>query len=117
MRPVKLRLLAVLAALAAAAPSAHAAAPQPQARAWMVQNGTTGEVLAAHDERARVPIASITKLMTVLVALERAELDEVVTVTPRAAAVGESTIHLEPGEQVTVRDLVAAALILSLIHI
>jgi len=113
VRPVKLRLLAVLAALAAAAPSAHAAAPQPQARAWMVQNGTTGEVLAAHDERARVPIASITKLMTVLVALERAELDDVVTVTPATARVGESSIYLRAGERVTVRTLVEAALVQS----
>jgi serine-type D-Ala-D-Ala carboxypeptidase (penicillin-binding protein 5/6) len=110
---VKLRLLVVLAALVAAVPSAHAAAPQPQARAWMVQNGTTGELLAAHNERERVPIASITKLMTVLVALERASLDEVVTVTAATARVGESTIHLREGERVSVRTLVEAALVQS----
>jgi serine-type D-Ala-D-Ala carboxypeptidase (penicillin-binding protein 5/6) len=110
---VKLRLLVALAALLAAAPSAHAAAPQPQARAWMVQNATTGEVLAAHNERARVPIASITKLMTVLVTLGRADLDEVVTVTPATARVGESTIHLQAGERVRVRTLVEAALVQS----
>jgi serine-type D-Ala-D-Ala carboxypeptidase (penicillin-binding protein 5/6) len=110
---VKLRLLAVLAALAAAAPSAQAAAPQPQARAWMVQNGATGEVLLTHNERERVPIASITKLMTVLVALERVELDDVVTVTPASANVGQASIHLRPGERVTVRTLVEAALVQS----
>ena len=113
MAPVRLRLLVALAALVVGAPSALAAAPQPQARAWMVQNGTTGEVLAAHDERRRVPIASITKLMTVLVTLERADLDEVVTITPATARVGESTIHLRAGEQVRVRTLVEAALVQS----
>lgn len=113
MAAVKLRLLVVLAALVAAVSSAHAAAPQPQARAWMVQNGSTGEVLVAHNERERVPIASITKLMTVLVALERAGLDEVVTVTPATARVGESTIDLRAGERVRVRTLVEAALIQS----
>ena len=51
--------------------------------------------------------------MTVLVALERADPDDVVVVDRRAAAVGESTIHLRPGERVTVRDLVEAALIQS----
>jgi serine-type D-Ala-D-Ala carboxypeptidase (penicillin-binding protein 5/6) len=110
---VKLRLLVALAALVAAAPSAHAAAPQPQARAWMVQNGATGEVLAAHNERERVPVASITKLMTVLVALEHAGLDEVVTVTPATARIGEATIYLQAGDRVRVRTLVEAALVQS----
>jgi serine-type D-Ala-D-Ala carboxypeptidase (penicillin-binding protein 5/6) len=51
--------------------------------------------------------------MTVLVTLEHARLDDVVTVTEQAAATGESTIDLVPGEQLTVRDLVEAALIQS----
>ncbi len=102
----------MLAALVLAAP-ATAAPPVVHARAWFVQSGTTGEVLAQHGDRARVPIASITKLMTVLVTLEHAKLDEVVTVTPSASEVGESTINLRPGERITVRDLVSAALIQS----
>jgi D-alanyl-D-alanine carboxypeptidase (penicillin-binding protein 5/6) len=83
------------------------------ARAWFVQNATTGEVLLGHNERARLPVASITKLMTVLVALERARLDETVTVTPHSAAIGGATLHLRAGERVSVRDLVEAALIQS----
>jgi serine-type D-Ala-D-Ala carboxypeptidase (penicillin-binding protein 5/6) len=78
-----------------------------------VQNTSTGEVLAAFDERERLPIASITKLMTVLVTLEHAQLDDVVTVSRRAAAVGESSIDLAVGERLTVRDLIRAALIQS----
>jgi D-alanyl-D-alanine carboxypeptidase (penicillin-binding protein 5/6) len=105
-------LLALLAALALAAP-ASAAAPQVDARSWLVQNGTTGEVLVQHDADRQVPIASITKLMTVLVALERTDPDDVVVVDKRAAAVGESTIHLRAGERVTVHDLIEAALIQS----
>jgi serine-type D-Ala-D-Ala carboxypeptidase (penicillin-binding protein 5/6) len=105
-------LLAVLAALALAQ-AAAGATPRVDARAWFVQNAATGEVLLAHNERARVPIASITKLMTVLVALERAPLDDVVTVTSRSASIGGSTIHLRPGERISVRDLVEAALIQS----
>ena len=60
-----------------------------------------------------MPIASITKLMTVLVALEHARLDDVVTVSRRAAAVGESSIYLKKGDRLTVRELVEAALIQS----
>jgi D-alanyl-D-alanine carboxypeptidase (penicillin-binding protein 5/6) len=110
--PVKVRLLAALAALAVA-PAAAAATPHVTARAWFVQNAATGEVLLGHNERARVPIASITKLMTVLVALDRVRLDEIATVTSRSAAIGGSTIHLRPGERISVRDLVEAVLIQS----
>ena len=106
-------LAASLGALALAVPAAQAAAPRPDARAWLVENGATGEVLTAHAAGARVPIASITKLMTVLVTLEHARLADVVRVDPEAAAVGESSIGLRPGEPITVRDLIEAALIQS----
>jgi serine-type D-Ala-D-Ala carboxypeptidase (penicillin-binding protein 5/6) len=111
---VRLRfgLLALAAALVLAAPAA-AAVPQVSARAWVVQNAATGEVLLRHDDRAQLPIASITKLMTVLVALDRTSLDDVVTVSPRAAVVGESSMHLRAGERLTVRDLVEGALVQS----
>ncbi len=105
-------LAAAAAALALALP-AFGASPQVTGRAWLVENGTTGEVLLAHGARARVPIASITKLMTVLLTLEHARLDAVVTVSPEAAAVGESTVDLVPGERLTVRELLEAALVAS----
>jgi serine-type D-Ala-D-Ala carboxypeptidase (penicillin-binding protein 5/6) len=110
---VKVRVLAVaVAALALAAP-ASAGAPPVSARAYYVVNPATGEVLAQHRAWARVPIASITKLMTVLVALDRAEWNEVVRVESDAAQVGESTVNLRAGERITVGDLVKAALIQS----
>lgn len=62
---------------------------------------------------ARVPIASITKLMTVVVALEHAKWTDVVRVRADAARVGESTVNLRAGERITVGDLVKAALIQS----
>ncbi len=100
-------LACLLAVVAAAAP------PPVTAEAYVVQSATTGEVLASSDPRERLPIASITKLMTALVTLERASLDEVVTVSSRTAAVGESTMNLRPGERLTVRDLLRGALIQS----
>ncbi len=90
-----------------------AAPPRVSGRAWLVENGATGEVLLAHDAHQRVPIASITKLMTVLLTLEHTRLDDVVTVSPEAAAVGESSANLRPGERLTVRELLEAALIQS----
>jgi D-alanyl-D-alanine carboxypeptidase (penicillin-binding protein 5/6) len=103
----------LLAAFLMLATPALASAPQVAARAYLVQNATTGEVLLQHNARQRVPMASITKLMTVLVVLDRADLGDVVTVSRGAAATGESTVNLRAGEQLTVRDLVEAALIQS----
>jgi D-alanyl-D-alanine carboxypeptidase (penicillin-binding protein 5/6) len=107
------RALALVAAALVLAAPASAGPPAVQARAYLVENGATGEVLAARSARTRVPIASITKLMTVLVALELARPDMYVSVDPVASSVGESTVNLRPGERLTVRELVEAALIQS----
>jgi serine-type D-Ala-D-Ala carboxypeptidase (penicillin-binding protein 5/6) len=103
---------AAVAALATAT-SATAGAPTVTARAFLVENPATGEVIAQHAAWSRVPIASITKLMTVLVALEHAKWNDVVRVRSSAAEVGESTVNLHTGERITVGDLVKAALIQS----
>ena len=109
-----LRLLVAAVGIALVLPlQALAAPPHPEAGSYLVVNASTGEVLAARNPHARVPIASITKLMTVLVALEHARLTDVVRVDRAAAKVGESTIRLRAGERITVHDLVAAALIQS----
>src|ERR671927_206626 len=105
-------LIAVAAALVLCG-SARAGVPNPDARAFFVVNAANGEVLAARNAHARVPIASITKLMTVLVALDHLKPADVVTVSGSAAEVGESRIPLFRGQRVTVRDLLAGALIQS----
>jgi serine-type D-Ala-D-Ala carboxypeptidase (penicillin-binding protein 5/6) len=107
------RALCVAAlALVIAAP-ARAGAPPVDAHAYVIVDARTGEVLAGSHAHEELPIASITKLMTVLLAIEHHKLSDVVTVDGRAAAVGESSIELEAGEQLTVRDLIKGALIQS----
>jgi D-alanyl-D-alanine carboxypeptidase (penicillin-binding protein 5/6) len=93
--------------------AARASVPVPEARAFYVVNASNGEVLAARHAYARVPIASITKLMTVIVALDHLKASDVVTVTAQAAAVGESRIPLYAGERISVHDLLDGALIQS----
>jgi serine-type D-Ala-D-Ala carboxypeptidase (penicillin-binding protein 5/6) len=110
---VKRRLVVLAAAALALAAPALGALPQVHARAYLVADGQSGQVLAHYRERARVPIASLTKLMTVLLAVERTRLGDVVTVAPGAASVGESSVNLRAGEKITVRDLIEAALIQS----
>ena len=99
-------LLAALAFVIAA--QAAASSPPVLARAFIVENPATGEVLAQHGAWARGSIASITELMTVIVALDHARWQDVVRVRADAAAVGESTVHLRAGEQIRVGDPVKA---------
>ena len=105
----------VLAALAVAlaGPAGAAAPPELSARAYVITSGVDGTTLAAHAPDEPRAIASITKLMTVLVALERAGLDETVVIPAAATQIGESSLSLRPGEQHTVRDLAIAALVAS----
>lgn len=90
---------------------ASAAGPTLSARAYVVQNAATGEVLAAKRGRLRVPIASITKLMTVLVALDHARPDDPIVVSKAAASVAGSQAGLYGGEVFSVRELIGAALV------
>src|SRR5207248_7910652 len=99
------RLLVVMAVALAFAGAARAAVPNPDARAFTVVNATSGEVLASRDAHARLPVASITKLMTVLVALDHLKADDTVTVTAEAARVGEERIPLRAGQRILVSDL------------
>ena len=112
---LRIWVVAILAALAfvTAAHAAPTPPPHVDARAYIVENPATGEVLAQHGAWARVPIASITKLMTVVVALEHVRWNAVVRVRQDAADVGESTVNLRAGERIRVGDLVKAALIQS----
>lgn len=107
-----LSAVALVAALALGLTgTAAASAPVVQARAYVVQSAVDGRTLAARDANTPRAMASITKLMTVLVALERLSLDEQVTVPAAAARVGESSIGLRAGQRVPVRDLVIGALV------
>ena len=110
LRPfLALALLAIT--LLAGLDSAAAAPPVLQAKTYYVESAYDRAVLAQRGSALSRPMASITKLMTVLVALEHARPDELVTVPRAATGIGESTLFLRPGERVTVRDLALGALV------
>ena len=87
--------------------------PSPDARAFEIVNASTGEVLAARNAHEQLPIASLTKLMTVIVALKYLRPDQTVVVPKHVAKVGGSRIPLHTGQQITVDDLLDGALIQS----
>jgi D-alanyl-D-alanine carboxypeptidase (penicillin-binding protein 5/6) len=97
----------LISAAALFSPTA-AAAPQPppvDARAWELIDARSGEVIASHAARRRLPIASTTKLMTAYLALHELPLDRIVRAAPYSPIYGESLLNLRPGQRVSVRDL------------
>ena len=72
-----------------------------------------GETVWAHRPERRLAPASLTKIMTALLVLEREPLDRVVTVSSGAAAESRTRIGLRRGDRMTVGNLLAATLIFS----
>ena len=66
---------------------------------------STGRILYEKNAYTPFAMASTTKIMTALVVLEHVNLEEVVTVSKHAANTQGSTIHLQTGEQISVKDL------------
>jgi D-alanyl-D-alanine carboxypeptidase (penicillin-binding protein 5/6) len=81
-----------------------ARAPLAAAQAILI-DVPTGRVLFARRPDDPRPIASLTKIMTAMLVLERADLDAVVRVTRQAAAAPPSVMGLRAGERITVRNL------------
>ena len=105
----------MLVALLGAAPTTAAADPPADlpAAAWVLVDASDDEVLAAHNARQSLSIASTTKLMTAYVARERLRLGETVVAPPYQALAAESLLGLEPGERIEVRDLLLGLLLVS----
>ncbi|MCD8005021.1 MAG: D-alanyl-D-alanine carboxypeptidase [Oscillospiraceae bacterium] len=106
------RFAAVLLALWCLLPSAQAL--ETSAQSAVLMDAASGRVLYEKNARQPRDIASITKLMTALVAVERAEeLNEIVTIQPQWTGVEGSSIYLQPGEQVSLRALLYGLLLQS----
>lgn len=106
-------LPAVLIALlfGAHASPASAEGPKLDARSWVLIDAETGDRLAAHAPRKRLPIASATKLMTARLALAELPLDRKLRMPPYRPAPAESIAGFASGERVSVRDLLVALLL------
>lgn len=88
------------------------AKPSIKASALYLVELKSGRVLLEQDATRRLPPASLTKIMTALIALESAPLQEVVKID-RRALVHPSSLKFQPGEEFLLRDLVTAMLVAS----
>ena len=85
--------------------------PSVKGKAAIIYCATTGEVIWEKNGDSQLNPASMTKLMTCLLAIENLDLDQVVEVTAEATDVIPTKIYLTEGEQITVKDLLYAALL------
>lgn len=76
-------------------------------------DGKNGRVLFEYNKDERLPMASTTKIMTALIALEQADIDEEFTVSTEAIKVEGSSMGLLPGDRATLRVLAAGMLMAS----
>ncbi|MBQ6796378.1 MAG: D-alanyl-D-alanine carboxypeptidase [Clostridia bacterium] len=114
-----LALLMIVVTAAAAFPTAVSAQGielELDCKACVLMEADTGEVLYSSNENERLPEASITKVMTMLLVFEALDsgvisYSDVVACSEYAASMGGSQIWLEPGEEMTVYDLIKAAMV------
>ncbi len=91
---------------------------EADARSYVLMEQETGEVLAGENIHEQLEPASVTKVMTMLLVVEALDsgqitTEDVVTVSDYAAGMGGSQIYLEPGEQMTVNDLLKSVAVVS----
>lgn len=80
--------------------------PAIGAKSAALMDVNSGRLLFGKNERERLPMASTTKIMTAILAIESGRLDDLVTVSSTAVKVEPSSIWLVPGEQMSLAHLV-----------
>ncbi|MFZ3577072.1 D-alanyl-D-alanine carboxypeptidase family protein [Virgibacillus sp. DJP39] len=82
------------------------AKPGVSATSAILMNGSTGEVLFEKKAHDKQKIASITKIMTAIIAVESGKMNEMVNPSKRAVYTEGSSIYLKQGEEILLKDLV-----------
>ena len=106
-------LLITVCVLQIFSPISVSAAPSVSAKSAVVIDADTGRILYEQDAHTRRGMASTTKIMTAIVALEHAAPDMLVTVDPRACGVEGSSVYLYAGEKITMEALLYALMLQS----
>lgn len=102
--------LSIIMIFTTVAKAEGAAVDGVDAKACILIEQSTGKVLAENNSDERLPIASVTKIMTMLLTVEaiddgKIKIDDKVTVSENAMSYGGSTMFLEAGEELTVSDM------------
>lgn len=83
------------------------------AKAAILIEAGSGRVLFEHNADVRYPMASTTKIMTALIAIEHCSMDEIVTAGKNASGVEGTSIYLSEGEQLPMRQMLQGLMLRS----
>lgn len=83
------------------------------ARSAILVDFDSGQVIYAKNPKEKLPVASVVKIMTALIALEKAKPSDVFTVSEKAYKVGEDSMDLSPGEKLTLGELLHGLILVS----
>ena len=109
-----MRILAVwLAALLLTSSAKALEAPSVTAKAALLFDATTGEVLLKKNENEARPVASTQKLLTALLVAEAGDLDKKITIQPSDTLAAPTKLYVKAGDEYTRRELLSALLVKS----
>lgn len=83
------------------------------AKSYILIDAENGRVLYAQNENEKLPMASTTKIMTALVAIENSNPDDTVTVSNNAANTEGSSMYLKAGDKISMRELLYGLMLAS----
>ena len=83
------------------------------AKSAIAVNFDNGEIIYNKNSSERLPVASVVKIMTALVALENADAATVYTVSEEASKVGENSMGLTLGEKLSLKELLYGLMLVS----
>ncbi len=106
-------VLTAAPAIDAICPSAQAAEIGTSALACVIIDQRTGNVLLEHNADAPLPMASTTKVMTALMAIEQGSLNDPVTASRNAFGVPGTSIYLSEGETLTLEEMLYGLMLAS----
>ncbi len=102
--------LASIFAASISSPKPNPLPPEVEAHAVLVEDFTTGEIIFEKNKNESLPLASLTKIISVLVVLDRVGLDEKVSVSKNAINAPEPS-SLKAGERLLLRDLLSMVMV------
>ncbi|MDQ0205795.1 D-alanyl-D-alanine carboxypeptidase family protein [Alkalicoccobacillus murimartini] len=118
MKKVIAGLISLSLVMSVMLPTATAAEKENKTEVMFAENASsaivmerdTGEILYEHNSEESLPPASMTKIMTMLLIMEaidkeQLKYEDMIRVSENAASMGGSQIFLEPGEEMSVQDM------------
>lgn len=93
--------------------SAFTAKPNVKAACAVLMDPQTGQVLYSKNAHLRRPNASTTKIITAILLIENCKMDDIVVASKKACKTQYTSIHLVPGEKITVKDMLYGMMVRS----